>query len=93
MIAEDKNITYKEAADIVRRIRYYMEGGELWTDAEFWAMDKAISALEGKEMAEKMYQMACEEIDKNRETTPYKLGRLSALADVTGHVAQAFSPD
>ena len=38
-------MTNKEAATIVERIRYYMEGGECWTDAEFIAMDMAIEAL------------------------------------------------
>ena len=38
-------MTNKEAAAIVERIRYYMEGGECWTDAEFIAMDMAIEAL------------------------------------------------
>ena len=38
-------MTNKEAAAIVERIRYYMEGGECWTPTEFKAMDMAIEAL------------------------------------------------
>lgn len=55
------------------------------------AYGMAISALETQERTESLYQMACERIDKKREVSPYELGRLSALADATGHVAQAFS--
>ena len=39
-------MTKEEAANIVKHIRHYMEGGELWTDAEFIAMDMAVEALE-----------------------------------------------
>lgn len=38
-------MTNKEAAAIVERIRYYMEGGECWTPTEFKAMDMAIGSL------------------------------------------------
>lgn len=38
-------MTNKEAATIVERIRYYMEGGECWTPTEFEAMDRAIEIL------------------------------------------------
>ena len=38
-------MTNKEAATIVERIRYYMEGGECWAPTEFEAMDMAIEAL------------------------------------------------
>ena len=43
-------MTNKEAATIVKRIRYYMEGSECWTDAEFIAMDMAVKALEQPEI-------------------------------------------
>ena len=38
-------MTNSEAAKCVEYIRFYMEGGECWTDAEFEAMDMAIEAL------------------------------------------------
>ena len=38
-------MTNREAAAIVERIRYYMEGGECWSPTEFKAMDMAIEAL------------------------------------------------
>ena len=38
-------MTNEEAAKCVEYIRFYMEGGECWTDAEFEAMDMAIEAL------------------------------------------------
>lgn len=38
-------MTNKEAATIVERIRYYMEGGECWAPTEFEAMDMAIESL------------------------------------------------
>lgn len=38
-------MTNSEAAKCLEYIRFYMEGGECWTDAEFEAMDMAIKAL------------------------------------------------
>lgn len=38
-------MTNKDAKKCVEHIRYHMEGGECWTDAEFEAMDMAITAL------------------------------------------------
>lgn len=38
-------MTNSEAAKCLEHIRFYMEGGECWTDAEFEAMDMAIEAL------------------------------------------------
>lgn len=38
-------MTNSEAAKCIEHIRFYMEGGECWTDAEFEAMDMAIEAL------------------------------------------------
>ena len=38
-------MTNSEAAKCLEYIRFYMEGGECWTDAEFEAMDMAIEAL------------------------------------------------
>lgn len=45
-------MTNEQAINCVKRIRYYMEGGECWTDAEFIAMDMAIKALEQPEPCE-----------------------------------------
>ena len=42
-------MTRGEAATIIKRIRYYMEGGEGWTDAEFTAMDMTIEALRSEQ--------------------------------------------
>ena len=39
-------MTREQAAEIVKRIRYYMEGGECWAETEFEAMDMAVDALE-----------------------------------------------
>lgn len=38
-------MTNSEAAKYIEHIRFYMVGGECWTDAEFEAMDMAIEAL------------------------------------------------
>lgn len=40
-------MTKKEAAEILKLIRGYMEGGELWSSCEFEAMDMAINELGG----------------------------------------------
>lgn len=45
-------MTSKEAINCVKRIRYYMEGGECWTDAEFEAIEMAVKALEQPEPCE-----------------------------------------
>lgn len=39
-------VTNEEAAKCIEHIRFYMIGGECWTDADFKAMDMAIEALQ-----------------------------------------------
>ena len=54
----------------------------------------AINAIEHQIRAEELYNMACKRADENTgNMSKYELGRLSALADVTGHTMQSFSPD
>lgn len=58
------------------------------------AYELAINALESQIRADELYHMACKRADENPENmSKYELGRLSALADVTGHTMQTFSPD
>ena len=88
----------QEAVRLIRNLPTMCEftdayGGQIDSDAYYEAVDMAISALQAQERAESLYQMACERLDKKRETTPYELGRLSALSEVTGHVAQSFNPE
>ena len=90
-------MTAKEAADLVRDAFDMWEKewdcGEDWSDVHE-ARDMAISALEAQERTESLYQMDCERIDAvYTEPSKYDLGRISALADATGHVMQAFNPD
>ena len=89
-------MTNQEHIEMIRSIKAYMTAGNpIWDTYKIAeACDAAISALQAQERTESLYQMACERIDAvYTEPSKYDLGRISALADATGHVMQAFNPD
>ena len=87
-------MTAKEAIKYFERILLHVDMRSITGLEAEEAINMAISALEAQERAESLYQMACERINAvDAEPSKYDLGRISALADATGHTAQSFSPD
>lgn len=83
-------MTNKEAATIVERIRYYMEGGECCEPTEFEAMDMAIESLNRQDIpdinvSDMIYrQMAIDALNKHLRMTDVLVsypGIISALTE------------
>ena len=79
-------MTNQEAAVLIRNKYLPCVFGN-WREAAIMA----IHALEAQERNEALYQMQAKRYDDGK-TDPYSAGRLDALAEVTQHTVEIFSP-